>query len=273
MCRKVHRVRGRGWSVAAAWLGLHLASASATAVEPAPSFADSIEGTDVVRAMHDRYAGRWYRDLALVQTVRYHSAPPDGRPGGIDSVRVWYESIRLPGVVRSDMAPLDDGNSQLFASGSWHLFTADSLVSARPGLHPVLLLGFDVYVQPIEETLAGIQRFGIDPSPVREDEWEGRPVFVVGSADPDDDARQFWVDSELLLLRRLLWTSSGGVRREVRFDAYEPLGGGWIATELSFLRDGRTEVDERYDFWTIDVMFDPEIFVTEGRARPGWIRN
>ncbi len=234
-------------------------------------------GADVVRAMYERYAGRWYRNLALVQTVRYHSSREslEGKyaRSAVDSVRVWYESIQLPGTVRSDIAPLDGGNSQLYLGGAWHLFSGDSLVSARPGVHPVLLLGFDVYMQPVEETLAAIERFEIDPSRVREAEWQGKPAYVVGAADPADDARQFWVDKERLLLRRLLWTTGGGARREVRFDAYEPLGGGWIATELAFLRDGRTEIDERYDYWTIDVEFDPQIFSTDGRARPAWIRN
>jgi hypothetical protein len=299
----VDRVRGsvpgRGQAAAGAWLGLSLVVAppagavpgqsvdAAFGAGPLPVRPDAeyglpapdtlMTGADVVRAMYERYAGRWYRNLALVQTVRYHS-PRDSLGGksvqsAIDSVRVWYESIQLPGTVRSDIAPLDGGNSQLYLGGAWHIFSGDSLVSARPGVHPVLLLGFDVYMQPVEETLAAVERFEIDPSQVREAEWQGEPAYVVGSADPADDARQFWVDKERLLLRRLLWTTPGGARREVRFDAYEPLGGGWIATELVFLRDGRTEIDERYDYWTIDVEFDPAIFATELRARPGWIRN
>lgn len=229
------------------------------------ALASDSAGAAVIRAMHDRYAGRWYENLALVQTVTYY----DPRSAALDSVRVWYESIRLPGAVRSDIAPLDDGNCILFLDERWIEFRADSVVSDRPGWHPVLLLGFDVYRQSVEKTLSVLRRHGIDLSRVADDEWQGREVYVVG-----DDAGQFWVDKEDLLFRRLLLSNrETGARREVRFDAYEPLGEGWIATELVFLRDGQVTIHERYDFWTIDVEFDPALFATRDRSRPAWVRN
>jgi hypothetical protein len=30
---------------------------------------------------------------------------------------------------------------------------------------------------------------------------------------------------------------------------------------------------ERYDYWTIDVGFEPGLFASEGRSRPTWVRN
>jgi hypothetical protein len=220
-------------------------------------------GEEIIRAMHDRYAGKWYENLALVQTVKYY----DAGSGAFDSARVWYESIQLPGVVRSDIAPVDAGDSQLFKDDTWFVLEADSLVSERPGGHPVLLLGFDVYVQPVEETIARLERF--DLSQVREDEWQDRDVYVVGG-----EARQFWIDKrDLLLVRLLVRNQSTGGEREVRFNAYEPLGGGWIATELAFMRDGRVDIHERYDYWTIDVEFEESLFATSERTRPMWVRN
>jgi len=38
-------------------------------------------GEELIRAMHQRYAGRWYRTLTFVQTTTF----PDGR------VQTWYE--------------------------------------------------------------------------------------------------------------------------------------------------------------------------------------
>lgn len=222
-------------------------------------------GEDVVRAMHDRYAGSWYENLALVQTVTYW----DVESATLDSVRVWYESIKLPGTVRSDIAPVDAGNRQIYKDETWSTIEADTLVRSFAGPHPILLLGFDVYVQPLEESLAKLQRARFDLTQVRDDEWEGREVFVVG-----DQSRQFWVDKRDLLFRRLLLTNpSTSARREVRMEAYERLGDGWIATELTFLRDDAVDIHERYDYWTIDLEFEPEIFSVEHPARPKWVRN
>jgi hypothetical protein len=223
-------------------------------------------GEDVVREMHDRYVGQWYENLALIQTVTYSSAEGEG----VDSVRVWYESIQLPGTVRSDIAPIDRGDTQMYKDDSWHVLEADSLVRSFQGPHPVLLFGFDVYAQPVDETLERLRRLNVDLSQVRSDEWEGSVTYVVG-----DESRQFWVDKQDLLLRRLIFVNPNtGSTREIRFEAYEPLGGGWIATELVFMRDGRVDVFEHYDYWTIDVQFEPSLFeVTADRTRPTWVKN
>jgi hypothetical protein len=222
-------------------------------------------GKDIIHAMYDRYAGEWYEKLALVQTVSYY----DSESAALDSVRVWYESILLPGTVRSDIAPLDAGNRQVYRDGTWTDIRADSVIRSFPGPHPILLLGFDVYVQPVEETLAKLEQLRIDLSQVRVATWEGREVYVVG-----DESRQFWIDCENLLFVRLLLTNPDtGSQREVRMKAYEPLGGGWIATELAFMRDGRVDIHERYDYWTIDVDFDPRIFALDEPVRPAWVKN
>ncbi len=175
----------------------------------------------------------------------------------------------MPGTVRSDIAPLDAGNYELYAGETWTRFQSDTVVRSFPGPHPILLLGFDVYVQPVEETLAKLERLGVDLSKAGIGEWEGRQTYIVG-----DESRQFWVDVEdLLLVRLLLKNPSTGSEREIRMQAYEPLGGGWIATELTFMRDGRVDIYERYDYWTTDVEFDSGIFATDDRKRPVWIRN
>lgn len=223
------------------------------------------DGEDVIREMHERYAGKWYENLALIQTVTYQS----GENEGVDSVRVWYESIQLPGTVRSDIAPIDGGNLQLHKDDTWYVLEADTVVRSFQGPHPVLLLGFDVYLLSVEETIEKLRALRIDLSKLREDEWQGRANFVVG-----DDARQFWVDKEDLLLRRLIFVNpSTGSTREILFEAYEELGGGWIATELKFMRDGRVDVHERYDYWTIDLQFEPSLFATDDRTRPTWVKN
>ncbi len=227
-------------------------------------------GEDVIRAMHQRYAGSWFQNLALVQTVLYH----EPGTGTLDSVRVWYESIRLPGTVRSDVTPLDAGNRQVFHEGEWRTYEADSLLSARPGWHPVLLMGFDVYAQPPETTLSTLERFGTELKLLREDEWLDVPVWVVGGMAADGARREFWIEKERLLLVRLVLGNPGTQHtREVLFRAYEPLEGGWIATELEFRTDGGTDILERYDYWTADVVFDPDIFSLHGAVPPGWIRN
>lgn len=227
---------------------------------------DSVgDGRDVLARMHARYAESWYATLALIQSVTHFDSA-----GGVDHAEVWYESLQLPGTVRSDIAPLDDGRGELFRADSVFRFEGDTVVQQGPAVHVVLLLGFDVYRQPVEATAAKLERFGFDLASVRADEWEGAAVWVVGA----DDGPSFWVDQGELLLRRLVVPSRrDGRRRDIRFSGYERLGGGWIATELVFLLDGRPQIRERYAWWDIGLVFAPDLFVTDGRSRPTWVRN
>jgi hypothetical protein len=224
-----------------------------------------LTGRDVLAWMHDRYAATWYETLALVQSVTYLDSS-----GGVDHAEIWYESLVLPGVVRSDIAPLDRGRGEMFRGDSIFRFEADTLVQQGPALHVILLLGFDVYRQPVDVTVEKLERFGFDLRVVREDLWEGQAGWVVGA----DGGPQFWVDAAQLLLRRLTTPSRlGGGMRDVRFNGYEPLAGGWIATELEFLVEGAVRIQERYAWWDVGLAFAPAVFEVIGRARPVWVRN
>ena len=225
----------------------------------------TLTGRDVLARMHDRYAATWYETLALIQSVTYFDSS-----GGVDHAEIWYESIALPGTVRSDIAPLAQGRGELVRGDSLYRFEGDTLVQQGPAIHPILLLGFDAYRQPIDVTVGKLERLGFDLGSVREDVWEGQAVWVVGT----EGGPQFWVDLEHLLLRRLTTPSRrDGLMRDIRFNDYEPLGGGWIATELVFLAEGALHIRERYAWWAIGLDFDPALFATVERVRPAWVRN
>ena len=222
------------------------------------------DGRALLRRMHERYADRWYETLALIQSVTYFDST-----GGIDRAEIWYESIRLPGTVRSDVAPLAQGRGELFRGDSIYRFEADTVVTRGPAVHVILLLAFDVYRQPADTTAAKLERYGFDLTPVRDSVWDGRGVSVVGTA----GRPEFWVDRERLVLLRLVIPRRDGTVRDIRFGGYEPLGGGWIATELAFLTNGRERIRERYAWWDIGLEFGPGLFTTSGRTRPAWVGN
>jgi len=138
-------------------------------------------GRELLRQMHDRYAGRWYRTLTFVQQ---NTAT---RPDGSTEHSVWKEFAAIPGRLRIDFQPGDSGNGALFANDSQFTFAHDSLASATAFVHPLMVLGFDVYAQPVERTIAQLEGLKIDLSIVHEDAWHGRPV--VTEADVRDAVR------------------------------------------------------------------------------------
>ena len=233
---------------------------------PAPNLVTVRTADELVRAMHDRYAGAWYHTATFVQrNTRY-------LPSGGADTSTWLEAMRVPGALRIDIEPLAQKNGILFVRDSQFQIGAGRVTDARPSVHPLMVLGFDVYADPPERTLARLRSLGIDLARIHEDVWQGRPAYVVGAAAGDLRAKQFWVDRERLVFVRLLQpTPDTAKSAEIRFNGYRKLGGGWIAPEVVFLTDGKPTFMERYEDIRVDpsladALFDPRAWA----VAPHW---
>jgi sialate O-acetylesterase len=220
------------------------------------------DGRALVRAMHARYADRWYRDFMLVQDVTYYE---DGRETGQERMA---EYISLPGRVRAIIGDIEEGDADIYVDGAFHRFEDGQAVGRLPTVHAVLVTGFDVYAQDPERTIAQLEELGIDLERVSESAWDGRPAWVVGAAPGDGETPQMWVEKDRLLCVRVLSQRPYGVL-DVEMGGYEPLGEGWIATELVFKRNGDLALREDYaEFRTLEgidpALFDVDNLKTEG---------
>jgi hypothetical protein len=198
---------------------------------------------ELLAAMRARYDGKWYRTLTFTQ---YNT---ERHPDGTEAHTVWHEWVGTPGKLRIEFEPADSGNGVLFANDSLYSFHADSQAPARPFVHPLLVLGFDVYAQPVDRTAEQLVGRGFDLSVLSEATWEDRPVWVVGARGGAGDlrTRQFWVDKERLLFVRLLEPSRDTTKTsETRFNKYVPMAGGWVSAEVEFLVDGQRRFLEEY---------------------------
>jgi hypothetical protein len=242
---------------------LPLALLAATAT-PAPPR----DGAEVIQRMHARHAGTWYRTVTFVQKTSY----PDGR------TETWYEAASLPGRLRIDVAPVDSMNTILFREDSVYQYRRGAIAVREAMVHPLLVLGFDVYAQPPERTVAKLRTLGFDLSPVREESWQGRRHWVVGSVGADSLAREFWVDQERLVFTRLVQVAPRGPQApgrrtvaEIHFNRYQPLGGGWIAAEVVFLNNGEKVQMEEYTEIVADPVLPAALFEPAAWTRPAWV--
>jgi len=213
--------------------------------------------------MHDKYAAVWYKTLTFSQTTTITLA------NGGTLVQQWLEAGKFPGRLRID-TDTAKGGGVIYAGDSLYAFANGRLASSRAQMNELLILGFDVYTQPVERTVEILRRRGIDMSKVSRATWENRPVFVVGAAAGDSTSKQFWIDAERLLFVRLLetvTTPSGARRDEYRFLRYVPHGQAWVAEEVLGLRDGKRSLHEVYANVRVDVpiedaLFDPAQWAT-----------
>jgi hypothetical protein len=224
---------------------------------PGPRPPSALTGREVLRAMHDRYAATWYHTLTFTQR---NTAT---RPDGSEEHSTWLEYAGLPGRLRIEFLPADSGQGLLFVNDSQYVFRGDTLVNATAFVHPLMVLGFDVYFDPVERTAGRLEGLKFDlAGPVREDSWDGRPVYVVGARAGDLRTRQFWVDKERLVFVRLLEPGRRDSTRinDIRFNKYQPVGPGWVSAEVAFLENSRRVWLEEYTEIKTDVPLAPVLF-------------
>lgn len=222
------------------------------------ALAGEIKSTDdLIRAMHDKYAKKWYKTLTFAQKTA--SYKPDGKVEN----SVWYEAMSLPGRLRVDFERMGSGNGVIFDNGMQHSFKDGKIADSRRTGHHLLVLGFDVYAQPAETTLKQLAEMKFDLSKFREDKWEARAVYVVGADKGDLRSRQFWIDKKnLYFLRTMQPVGKDGARvQEIRFTDYRRVkGGGWIGARVEFLIDGKLNFLEEYFDIKTDVKLADGIF-------------
>jgi hypothetical protein len=239
-----------------------LVSVSACAPQPAPApspVAPSITTAEqLVTAMHDRYAGKWYPTLTFVQKNTRYLA--DGRT----DTSTWSEVLSFPGKLRIDVEPRANGNGNIYRNDTVYVFNSGRLVRQARAPHPLLLLGFDVYFIPVPRSIAGLREIGFDLARMHESTWQGRPAYVVGAAPGDMRSRQFWIDRDRLVFVRMIEPSRRDTTKtaEIRFNRYYEVGGGWLSPEVEFLIDGARDFLEEYTEIKTgtpvdEVMFDP----------------
>ncbi|MGA8274355.1 MAG: hypothetical protein WB919_22550 [Candidatus Sulfotelmatobacter sp.] len=213
-------------------------------------------GEDVLRAMHDRYNASWYDTVTFTQKSTTYN------PDGTTKVETWYEAALLPGKLRIDIGPARDGNGYIFADGNVTVVKDGKVTASRPRVNMLLVLGFDVYRQEPPATIGVAKSQGYNLTKLREDVWNGHPVYVVGADKGDLQSRQFWVEKDTLLFVREMEPSRDDLNKpeDIRFVDYRKLAGGWIAARVEVHVDGKMTFSEEYSDIQANVKLAPAVF-------------
>ncbi|HYR74898.1 MAG TPA: hypothetical protein VEM96_03580 [Pyrinomonadaceae bacterium] len=211
---------------------------------------------DLVQAMQKKYSKSWYKTATFVQkTTNYEK-------DGTKKVETWYEALSVPGSLRIDFTPVKDGNGILFTDNRIYIFKNGKVDANRPYVHPLMILGFDIYRLTQADALEKLKGLKFDLSIFREDTWQDRPVYVVGARQGDLHSAQFWIDKKSLYFVRMIRPGGrdGAQTQETQFNKYVKLGGGWMAPEVIFTVDGKTVTTEEYSEMRANVALDSRLF-------------
>ena len=143
-----------------------------------------------------------------------------------------------------------------------------------------MTLGFDVYGQAPETTIAQLKAAGVDLRKLHEDSWNGTKVWVVGAEKGDTATSQFWIEQERLLFVRLIEARKNPKQPQapanlldVAFEKYQPLGKAWVAPEVVIKVNGKEVQREVYRDIRADVPLQADLYDTETYRKAEWIGN
>ena len=209
----------------------------------APSTARITSASSLLKAMHDRYDGKYVRTLSFLQNNTSYS------PSGQERKTQWYEHLEVPGKLRIAFLPATQKSGLVMVDNRIATFDNGIRVDFRPSINPLLLLTSDVYVAPLAAVARDLDSLHVDTGIIRNDEWEGQPVYVVGAKAGDTTSNQFWVDKDNLRLVRFIQSSKSGQRTiisDTRVKSYKEIDGFDIPTEFLVIRNGRPVWREQY---------------------------
>ncbi|HEY2846378.1 MAG TPA: hypothetical protein VGI80_01090 [Pyrinomonadaceae bacterium] len=223
------------------------------------TLADYKTGDEVIAAMYKKYSNTWY------STLTFQQATTNYKPDGTSTVSTWYEALMSPGHLRIDFTPLEKHDGAIFANNKVYSFRDGKLANSRDFVHPLLVLGFDVYKQPVATTITLLKGMEIDLNTVHEEQWQGKTTIVVGAKQGDLTTPQFWIDKKDLVFVRLI--EKGGRDKksiqETQFNKYEKVKGGWVSAEVKFYIDGKIATTEEYTNIKTGMTLNPDLWNTD----------
>lgn len=255
-------IRGIARGIAIALIALPCAS---------PAQGAPATGLDLLQAMHDAYAGKWYTTLTFVQQT---TARRDGR----DTVSTWYESVRYTAEygsqLRIDVGSPSLGNGVLYTADSLWVMKGGKLDGIHAGGNALIPLIESVYLQPVARTAAELKPTGVDLGrAVISGTWQNRAVWIAGASTlSDSTSPQIWIDVERkVVVRTIFRPVPTRPLMDARFDGYVPLAGGWLATKCLFYVAGALVQTEDYQDWKAGMPLAASLFdVTQWTTAPHW---
>lgn len=214
-------------------------------------------GSGLIKAMHDRYAGKYLRTMSFLQNnTRYTTT-------GQEQKSQWYEHMEIPGKLRIAFLPASQRSGMVQVDDRVASFDNGIRVDFRPSVNPLLLLTADVYVAPVASVMRALDSLDIDEEIIRSDVWEGKPVYVVGATAGDSTSNQLWVDKDNLRLVRFIQTNRAGERTivsDTRVEGYKEIQGFDVPTTFLVIRNGRPFWREQYTDVRVNEEFPPGTF-------------
>ena len=217
------------------------------------AFSGEKTGDDVLREMHTRYAGKWYRSFTFTQVTEHY------KNDSIVKIATWHEAILFPDKFRIDFGDQKDSNTVIYLKDSVYSFRKGKLVRKAYNDDNLTFLLGGMYSYSLDSVKAKIRKQGYDTRKFYEDKWQGQPVYVIGAASSSEKTNQLWIDQEKLVVLKFI-KYKDGEKEEGIFSGHRRFGNTWSETACDFYVNDKLIQKEKYNDCKADADIDPAIF-------------
>src|SRR3990170_7124477 len=179
---------------------------TASAAKPVTPAGKLTSASGVINAMQSRYDGKYLKTMTFLQNNTAYTTTDE------EHKSQWFVHVQAPGKLRIAFLPVTQKSGLVQVGERVASFDNGIRVDFRPSVNPLLLLAVDAYAGPTSTVLRGLDSLGVDTQTIRTDEWEGRPVYVIGAKAGDSTSNQVWIDAEHLRLARFIQRAGRGAR-------------------------------------------------------------
>ena len=208
---------------------------------------------DILKKMHNRYAGKWYSSFTFNQTTENY------RNDSLIRTATWYEAIQYPDKFRIDFGDTKSGNAVIFTKDSTYNFRNGKLGRVTINNDDLTFLLGGMYFYPFESVVSRFTSLGYDLNKFHEDTWQNEPVYVIGADNTAEKTNQLWVDKENLFPVRFIKFDNGRKEEGILND-HKKFGNGWSETSCIFYIDDKLYQKEIYHDCKANVSIDPKFF-------------
>lgn len=201
------------------------------------SFAQYHDGEVLLKAMHDKYSGKYCRTVTFDQkTLRYDTNH------AVSGTSYWYEWISYPDKFRIDYGTKYGGNCVIFRNDSVFNYRDHKLVKSGPDENDLLLLLGGMYFRKFEDVEARLKKKGYPLKRLKSLPLNAGNVYVIGN----DSTNQIWVDKTDLKVVKLKTRVGQNNWLEIMFYDFVKSCEGFTETRVSAKFNGKLEQTEEY---------------------------
>ncbi|MEP7251378.1 MAG: hypothetical protein ABI683_03335 [Ginsengibacter sp.] len=219
---------------------------------------------DLLKQMHDRYAGKWYKTFSFSQTTGMY------KNDTLRKTETWYEHVRFPADFRIDFGNPDSGNAVIFKNDSAYFFKNTKHADTRANKNDLTFLLGGLYFYSFDDVIDKFKSLGYDLDKFHADNWKGQPVYVIGAGKGEESINQLWIDKENFNLVRMI-KFEDGQKEEAFFEDHVKLDNGYSESAVRFYINNELVQVEKYHEMKVNVkpeesIFDPVNFIKLPRA-------